>query len=271
MLDKVVVRGKAHRNGFDPELFSWRSDADDNGCDTRNNVLRRDLKNLVIEAGAKGCVVTAGELHDEYLGESYAFERGSAKVEIDHIVSPSNAWQTGAESLSEDQLQEFANDPLNLLAVSSNLKRQKGEVDAAAWLPPNEDYQCEYVSRQIAVKHKYGLWVAAAEKATMEGVLEKCSDQPAFAEDVAWPEPGEGDSVTTESAAKESSQESSEEPAEEVSPSPTEKNPGFSTGDSSADDQNCTADRDSEAPTDRRGGPGNESYPDRDGVGAGCE
>lgn len=117
-----------------------------------------------------------GELDDDYLGESYAFERGSANVDVDQIVSSSNAWQTGASDMSVDELREFGNDPLNLLTVSANVMRQKGGGDAAAWLPPNEAFQCEYVSRQIAVKHKYGLAVASAEKDAMEAVLGTCAD-----------------------------------------------------------------------------------------------
>lgn len=213
MLDGLAVRGKAHRTGYDPQLFDWRSDADHNGCDTHNDVLRRDLRDIVFEIGTGGCAVTAGKLDDKYLGESYAFERGSSKVDIDHIVSRANAWDTGAAALSDDALREFANDPLNLLAVSSSLKRQKDEADAATWLPPNEDYRCEYVARQIAVKQKYGLWVAVAEKDAMERVLDTCVDQPAFTEDVAWPEPGESDSVAPKSVSKESTQRSSGEPS----------------------------------------------------------
>lgn len=217
----LAVRSKERRTGYDPQLFDSSSDADDNGCDTRNDVLRRDLKDLVVQAGTQGCTVAAGHFDDEYLGESYDFERGSTKIEIDNVVSLSNAWQTGASDLSVAQLREFGNDPLNLLAVSSRLKRQKAEGDAAAWLPPNEDYQCEYVSRQIAVKQKYGLWVAAAEKDAMETVLETCADQSTFNEDVNWPQPGEGDDVTTESDAEPSQSESSGEPSEEASEDPS--------------------------------------------------
>ena len=61
----------------------------------------------------------------------------------------------------------FANDPLNLLAVESSLNRQKGDSDAATWLPPKRDYRCEYVGRQIAVKDKYDLWVKPAEADAM--------------------------------------------------------------------------------------------------------
>ncbi|SDS73460.1 Protein of unknown function [Brevibacterium sandarakinum] len=230
-LNGLDVRGKDYRTGYDPQEFDWRSDADNNGCDTPNDVLRRDLDELVLEAGTNGCTVAAGRLDDKYLGDSYDFERGSSKIEIDHIVSRSNAWQTGAAGLTYDELREFSNDPLNLLAVSSTLKRQKSGGDAAAWLPPNEDYRCEYVSRQIAVKQKYGLWVAAAEKDAMEEVLDLCAGQPSFNKDVNWPQPGEGDSVTTESASQESSGEPSEGPSD-----PAEETAGNPAGDSSAKD-----------------------------------
>ncbi|WP_186292941.1 HNH endonuclease family protein [Brevibacterium aurantiacum] len=236
MLDELEVKVKERRTGYDPELFDWTADVDDNGCDTRNDALRRDLKDLKIEAETSGCVAIAGDLDDKYLGESYAFERGSANVDVDYIVSGSNAWQTGASGMSVDELREFGNDPLNLLTVSANVIRQKGGGDAAAWLPPNEDFQCEYVSRQIAIKHKYGLWVASAEKDAMEAVLDTCADQPAFNKEVAWPEPGEGESVSAESAAEETPEESSEANSTESSTSPTGDNTNPNDGDSDSTD-----------------------------------
>jgi hypothetical protein len=69
------------------------------------------------------------------------------------------------------------NDPLNLLAVDGPTNGQKSDSDAASWLPPNRSYRCAYVSRQIAVKSKYRLWVTGAEKTAMLGVLKTC---PAF-------------------------------------------------------------------------------------------
>lgn len=249
MLDGLAVSGKEDRAGYDPQHFGGRVDVDRNGCDTYNDVLRRDLDDVVVEGGTGGCAVIAGHLDDKYLGDSFAYERGSSKVAIDHIVSRSNAWQTGAADLSDGELREFANDPLNVVAVSSDLQREKSEGDAASWLPPNEAYRCEYVSRQIAVKHKYGLWVAAAEKDTMDGVLETCEDQSTFGENVDWPQPGEGDSVPPESAAEESSSEqssesssddTSQEPAEGNSSTPTEQTSDDSAADSANSDSSSS-------------------------------
>jgi hypothetical protein len=95
-------------------------------------------------------------------------------VQIDHVVALSNAWQTGAFKLSYDKRLAFANDPMNLLAVKGRLNSQKGDGDAATWLPPRKDIRCAYVAQQIVVKAKYKLWVTPAEKAAMVALLEKC-------------------------------------------------------------------------------------------------
>jgi len=71
----------------------------------------------------------------------------------------------------------FYNDPLNLLAVQGRLNSQKGDGDAATWLPPLKSYRCAYVAGQIAVKAKYRIWVTTAEKAAMKSILDKCPGQ----------------------------------------------------------------------------------------------
>lgn len=268
MLQELEVKGRAPKTGYDGDLFKWRSDADHNGCDTRNDVLRRDLNDITLKAGTKGCVVIAGDLNDMYKGEAYAFDRDPNNIDIDHIVARSNAWQTGAAKFDEDTLKEFGNDPLNLLAVDSSLNRQKGDGDAATWLPPAKSYRCEYVSRQIAIKHKYELWVVKAEKSAMKRVLSTCDDQPAFTKNVAWPEPGAGDNVKTADDTP-----TTKRPASSGSkPSSGSKSTSSGSGSSgSIFYKNCTAVRDAGAAPVRRGDPGYASHLDRDGDGIGCE
>jgi hypothetical protein len=120
--------------------------------------------------------VQKGTLHDPYTGEIIQFERGenSNKVQIDHVVALSDAWQKGAQSLSETERKNLANDPLNLLAVDGPANQQKGDGDAATWLPPNKAFRCQYVARQVAVKKKYQLWVTTAENEAMHRVLNGC-------------------------------------------------------------------------------------------------
>ena len=179
--ENLVVKGRAPKTGYARSEFgpAW-ADVDKNGCDTRNDILRRDLTQVVFKRGTKDCVVLSGVLIDKYSGETINFVRGnstSSLVQIDHVVALSDAWQKGAFLLTLQERTAFANDPLNLLAVKGSLNSQKGDGDAATWLPPQKSYRCEYISRQIAVKKKYHLWVTAAERSAILKVLRTCENQ----------------------------------------------------------------------------------------------
>lgn len=180
-LNALPVKGRAPKTGYQRENFghAW-ADVDHNGCDTRDDILRRDLKDVVFKQGTGDCKVVSGTLDDPYTATSIYFKKGkktSDKVQIDHVVALSNAWQTGAQKLNDEQRMQFANDPYNLLAVDGPSNQLKGDADAATWLPENKSYRCSYVSRQIGVKHKYGLWVTSSEKAAMQQVLAICPTQ----------------------------------------------------------------------------------------------
>lgn len=185
-LDELPVKGRAPMTGYERTAFgpAWSDDNDQalghNGCDTRNDILRRDLTGVVVEPDTRGCVVGAGVLTDPYGGSVIHFVRGvgtSLAVQIDHVVALGDAWQTGAQSWPEARRQDFANDPLELLAVDGPLNEGKGDGDAATWLPPHNAFRCDYVSRQIAVKAKWRLWVTPAEKVAMTRVLDRCPGQ----------------------------------------------------------------------------------------------
>jgi hypothetical protein len=176
-LDALAVKGRASKSGYSRDEFGsgW---ATINGCDTRNTVLQRSLRDL--ELSNDGCIVLSGTLRDPYIGKTINFLRGgttSSDVQIDHVVALSDAWQKGAQQLDETQRLLLANDPLNLLAVDGPANQQKGDSDAASWLPPNKNYRCRYVARQIAVKKEYSLWVSAAEKTAMKRILNGCGEQ----------------------------------------------------------------------------------------------
>lgn len=178
VLETLAVKGRAPKTGYERSQFgpAW-SDVDRNGCDTRNDILKRDLTSVVYKSGTHDCLVLSGMLLDPYSGEQIPFERGvstSSDVQIDHVVALSNAWQTGAFKLTSEKRLALANDPMNLLAVKGRLNSQKSDGDAATWLPPLKSIRCAYVAQQIVVKAKYGLWVTPPEKAAMVGLLAKC-------------------------------------------------------------------------------------------------
>ncbi|GAB6901630.1 HNH endonuclease family protein [Kineosporia succinea] len=179
VLDTLSVKGRSANTGYDRDQFgtAWK-DVDHNGCDTRNDILKRDLTGEKFRDGTKECVVVSGTLEDRYTGETIKFTKEKASlVQIDHLVALQNAWVTGASQWTEEKRTELANDPLNLMAADGSSNSSKGAGDAATWLPPNKAFRCDYVARQIAVKAKYGNWVTKGEKSAMSGVLEGCPDQ----------------------------------------------------------------------------------------------
>jgi hypothetical protein len=182
VLASLPTKGKSPRTGYDREgsFGSAWQDVDRNGCDTRNDILARDLVEVTLDGT---CTVLTGTIQEPYTGSTLAFVRGmdtSAEVQIDHVVALSNAWQTGAQQISAEQRVRLANDPLNLLAVDGPSNAQKGDGDTATWLPKSSAYRCAYVARQISVKAAYTLWVTPAERAAMAGILDSCPEELAL-------------------------------------------------------------------------------------------
>jgi hypothetical protein len=245
VLATLPVKGRAPMTGYDRDQFgpAW-ADVDHNGCDTRDDVLARDLTGTAFKPGTHDCVVASGTLADPYTATTIAFVRGDGtSVDIDHVVALGDAWQTGAFAWNLAKRTALANDPLNLLAVDYSANRQKGDADAASWLPPSTGYRCAYVARQVAVKASYGLWVTQPEHDAMARVLQTCPGEPVPAAD---PVPA----TTTTSAA---------------TPAPASAEPP------AAPYPNCAAARAAGAAPLYRGHPGYSAAMDGDGDGTACE
>jgi hypothetical protein len=181
-LTALPVKGRAPMTGYRRTAFgpAW-ADTDRDGCDQRNQVLARDMTSEVFKPRTHNCVVLAGQLADPYTGRIINFRRGpktSEQVQIDHVVALADAWQTGAQLLSQADRAQLANDLGNLLAVDGPTNQDKGDKDAASWLPPNKRYRCAYVARQVAVKTRYRLWVTAAERDAIARILATCPGEP---------------------------------------------------------------------------------------------
>ncbi|MFE2377981.1 HNH endonuclease family protein [Streptomyces sp. NPDC059398] len=175
--DALTVKGRAPKTGYARKEFgsAW-TDTDHNHCPTRDDVLKRDLRDVRYTSG--DCQIASGKLvKDPYTGKTISFVRGHSKVDIDHVVALSDAWQKGAQQWDRTKRTALANDPLNLLAVDSSTNRSKGDGDTATWLPGYKPARCGYVARQVAVKKKYALWVTDAEKNAMKRVLSTCPSE----------------------------------------------------------------------------------------------
>ena len=167
------------RSAFGP---AWTDDQDaplgHNGCDTRDDILARDMTDIVYAAGKHQCVVLSGTLVDPYSGGAIRFHRGqetSSQVQIDHIVPLADAWRTGAYALTPEKRRELANDPLELLAVDGPNNNAKSDKDISEWVPPNAAFHCEYATRYLHVKQKYGLWTTQAEHDALLSYLDTCT------------------------------------------------------------------------------------------------
>jgi len=284
-LGTLEVKGRAPKTGYDREAFgpAW-ADVDRNGCDTRNDILARDLEAETFKPGTRDCVVMTGTLDDPYTATTIAFQRGNATssaVQIDHVVALSDAWQKGAQQLDADTRQAFANDPLNLLAVDGPTNQAKGDGDAATWLPPNKAFRCEYVARQVAVKATYKLWVTQAEHDAIARILTTCPDQLLPAPDGAV-----GSYVQAEASAEPPAPEPAPapdpvvvpepEPAPVVVPDPAPAPPPAPAPQPEPEPapvfyKNCDAVRAAGAAPIYEGQPGYSRKLDRDGDGVGCE
>ncbi len=247
-LNTLPVKGRAPKTGYSRAQFgdAW-SDIDHNGCDTRNDILNRDLT-AKQHKNPRGCVVISGILNDPYTGKVINFMRGkdtSEQVQIDHVVALSDAWQSGAQEISAQERLQLANDPENLLAVDGPANQQKSDSDAATWLPANTSFRCPYVARQIRVKAKYHLWVKPAEKEAMINVLTPC----AGAAEAPAPKPVPDAPAPVPQA-----------------DSPQEQNPAPALTFQTCDDARAAGYRNM-----HRGAPGYSEHLDRDGDGIACE
>nr|WP_267897593.1 DUF1524 domain-containing protein [Kocuria tytonis] len=272
----MPVKGRAPKTGYSRDEFGPRwADTDHNGCDTRNDVLRRDLTGVAVRPGTHGCKAASGSLLSAYTGTTVAFVAGrdtSSEVQIDHVVALSDAWQKGAQQLDAARRTELANDPLNLLAVDGPSNNQKSDGDAATWLPPATGERCEYVATQIAVKQRYELWVTDGEKQAMVRVLDGCPDQrlpearswPAPEDDPAAPQPVETPAAATVPAAPEAPA------APAAPPAAAPEQPGGAPGGQVYFSRCAEALAAAMAPL-HAGSPGYRPALDRDGDGVACE
>ncbi|MFJ4714745.1 DUF1524 domain-containing protein [Streptomyces sp. NPDC088785] len=145
-----------------------------NGCDTRDDVLRRDLDDLR-EGDRNRCVVISGTLHDPYTGKKlpYSYRRAS-QIQTDHVVALGAAWRAGAWAWTPQKRLAYANDLDVLLAADKTANHEKSSSTPDRWKPPNKAFWCEYGRRWTGIKSKYALTVTPPEKQAVQDLLASC-------------------------------------------------------------------------------------------------
>ncbi|WP_306185936.1 MULTISPECIES: HNH endonuclease family protein [unclassified Streptomyces] len=178
LVGSLATKGRGPKTGYDREEFgyAWMDTADGvpwarNGCDTRNDLLKRDGQDVRFRNGSD-CVIVSMTLHDPYTGHTIRWTKSHATtVQIDHVMPLSYDWQMGAAHWTKGKREQIANDPLNLLPVDGPANSAKGDSGPAAWLPPDKGIRCAYSVRFAQVSRKYALPVTPADKRMM---LEQC-------------------------------------------------------------------------------------------------
>ncbi len=180
----AVVPQRTHRYDYHRSAYgeAWDDDNDapggHNGCDTRDDILDRDLVDKTY-VSIKRCpnAVATGILHDPYTNTVIAFQRGAKvgeAVQIDHIVPLAYAWDMGASGWPEPLRLRFANDPANLLAVQGQANQDKGDLPPALWMPPNTAFACQYAIQFIAVLRGYALPVDEPSAGVLRQAASTC-------------------------------------------------------------------------------------------------
>ena len=139
---------------------AWNDPTDTTGCDTRNRLLARDLRDVVFKDGTRNCKVIAGWLQDPYSGERV----DRMDVELDHTVALHRAWNAGAWQWDSRKRQIFANDPMELRALSASVNQAKSDAALDEWMPPLPESRCPFVIDYLSVMAKYELPITVSER-----------------------------------------------------------------------------------------------------------
>ncbi len=143
----------------------------DHDCqNTRAEILIRDNIGIIKFKRNKPCNVSWGKWICPYTGKEFT---KASDIDIDHVVSLSDAHRSGGANWTRDQKRAFANDPENLLAVWDKVNVQKSDKGPDEWEPPNKSFCKKYVSIYNYIKMKYGLKITPLEVTVIKNVKNK--------------------------------------------------------------------------------------------------
>ena len=168
-LSSLTVAAWTHTTTYNRDLFpTW--DVISGSCDTREAVLKRDGTNVVTNSS---CAATSGSWHSPYDGATWT---AASDVDIDHMVTLKNAWESGAWAWTTSKRESFANDLSDpqLWAVTDNVNQSKGDRSPDAWKPPLTSFYCTYAKAWVRVKYVWALTVTSAEKSALTSMLNTC-------------------------------------------------------------------------------------------------
>lgn len=172
VLDDLTVAPEAKRTGYKRSSFKHWSDLDEDGCNTRNEVLLEESL-LAITVGPR-CRLIGGSWFSPYDGKTTT---KPSTFDVDHYVPLAEAWDSGAKAWSPEEREAYANDVDHadaLIAVTASSNRSKSDQDPAEWMPPREEFRCTYAATWVGIKLAWSLTVDEDEMAALRDVLDDC-------------------------------------------------------------------------------------------------
>lgn len=175
---RIYADNKGRFKPYNRNQYRHWIDEDHDCEDTRVEVLMRDGVPGKAKISKKGsvCRVVSGAWNDPYTGKTFTDPKA---LDVDHFVPLKNAHVSGGWAWSAERKREYANnleDVMHLLAVSASENRKKGDKGPNAYMPPNEDFRCEYVENWLDVKYRWGLDIPLAEQQAIDDVLADCPE-----------------------------------------------------------------------------------------------
>jgi hypothetical protein len=154
----------------------WKhwSDVDGDCMNTRHEILA-DQADGALKRSPDGCYVSSGLWDDPFSGKQLT---RASDLDVDHVIPLKWASDHGGHKWSKDKKEQFANDPINLLAVDDGLNQAKGAKGTDEWLPPNKAFRCEYILIWHQVLQRYpGLNFSPEEKRVFAEQRNGCGQQ----------------------------------------------------------------------------------------------
>jgi len=158
-----------HRGGYVREAFGYPADLDGDGCDTRDEVLMTE--SIAFVDVQSGCFLASGQWWSLYDGVTM---NSPSEIEIDHMVSLKEAWDSGAWAWDPLTMVAFGNDLTDtrtLRGVSSASNQDKGEKDPSNWVPSEPTAVCPDLGEWVAIKARWSLSMDQSEFGRIRNLL----------------------------------------------------------------------------------------------------
>ncbi|MER6655256.1 HNH endonuclease family protein [Streptomyces sp. NPDC000971] len=171
---EAIPDGDERRDGYERDSFRHWIDEDDDGCETRAEVLLEEATTKPVQGDR--CKLTGG-VWMSYYDEVEVTD--AKKLDIDHMVPLAEAWDSGAYDWTSERRQAYANDlesDRSLVAVTAKTNRSKADRDPAQWLPPAKSAHCTYAADWTAAKLRWKLNADKAEKTALLDLAKDCAD-----------------------------------------------------------------------------------------------